>query len=38
MTVWHVLNIVGPLVLMVGVGFVIDHLSKPEVPIEESQE
>ncbi|MGJ7919135.1 hypothetical protein [Neobacillus sp. LXY-4] len=40
MTVWHIVNIVGPLIMMVGFGFFLDHISKPEVPvpIEESKE
>jgi len=38
MTVWNVLNIVFPLAVMVGFGFFLDHVSKPEVPTEESNE
>jgi hypothetical protein len=38
MTVWHILNIAIPLAIMVGFGFFLDHVTKAEVPPEESQE
>jgi hypothetical protein len=38
LTFWHIVNIVAPLAIMVGVGFFIDRISKPEVPVEESKD
>lgn len=38
LTVWTVINFAIPIAFMVGLGFYLDHVTKPEVPTEESQE
>ena len=40
MTVWHIINFAIPIVFMVGFGFLLDKMTKPDVPIpsEESSE
>ncbi len=34
MTVWTIINFAIPIIFMVGLGFFLDHISKPEVPKE----
>jgi hypothetical protein len=38
MTGWHVINFAIPIVFMVGIGYLIDHISKPVKPKEDNQD
>jgi hypothetical protein len=37
MAVWHVINFAIPVACMIGFGFLLDHISKPEVPKKEKE-
>jgi hypothetical protein len=38
MTGWHLLNYAIPIVFMIGIGYLVDHISKPGKPEEDKPE